>query len=230
MRSTTIDYVFTGVCLFKIGGGGGGVTPSPFRSTSTGLMSFLGGGTPVTCPRSLPGGTPVTGPRPLLDGGGYLSPGRGVPQSQARYPRTGYPQPGHDWYTPPQAMTGYTPQGQVMLGQVMPRAVCLLRFPGEGLSSFPSYDIMCLHCVALNIDRNWHGAGDGIGSCKQTFTANATSFSRSPFPKWAGNLFAIPTTFACASVKLSMAVSVNGSKNGIRFATYVDRQLLVVSV
>ena len=94
-------------------------------------------------------GTPVTGPRPLLG-----LPQDGVPspsQNWMGYPppaRTGWgiPWPGLDWVPPQPGQDGVL-RGQVrmgypspsqprqdMLGQVMPWAVCLLRFPTGGLS------------------------------------------------------------------------------------------------
>ena len=71
---------------------GGGMIPISIPKTSTGPMSFLGLGVPVTCPRSLLGG----------GGGGNPVPGWGVPQSRGGGdPRTGVPPwSGQDWSTP----------------------------------------------------------------------------------------------------------------------------------
>ena len=47
----------------------------------------------------------------------------------------GYPSPARTGWGTPLARSGWgTPPVQVMLGQVMPRVVRLLRFPTEGLS------------------------------------------------------------------------------------------------
>ena len=90
---------------------------------------------------------------PTRTGWGTPWPGQdGVPPGQDRmgYPRKdkgtpkqdrmGYPQPRQRNPPPPphtHTRTGWgTPQGQVMLGEVTPRAVRLLRFPAGGLSLF----------------------------------------------------------------------------------------------
>ena len=132
------DHVFS---LFTTGGGGGGGGLPPVRfpvpSPDSGPRSFLGvpqslvpcpfwgGGTPVSVPMSYPGG--------------------GVPQSCHRAcwgstSRTGVP-PSQDWgiNPPPSGMTGIPPARTGVpppsnLGQVMPRAVRLVRFPAGGLS------------------------------------------------------------------------------------------------
>ena len=71
VRSTMGGYVFTGVTLQL-------VYPSPSHNTSNHWSHVLSGGTPVTCPRSLPGGgTPV--------------PCGGYPSSMQGVPRTGVP-------------------------------------------------------------------------------------------------------------------------------------------
>ena len=93
-------------------------TPSPSHNTSTGPMSFLEG-------------TPVT------DGGGILHSQAGDGYCS---PRWGYPSTGQggtpSWVPPDQIRMG-TPR-QVMLEQVMLRAVRLLQFPAGGLSCLSS--------------------------------------------------------------------------------------------
>ena len=66
----------------------------------------------------------------------------------------------------------------------------------------------------LNFDWN----GDDIGSCKQTFAANGTIFIFT-FSKM-GRKPVCNTDHIRVCFRLSMAVSVNGSKMGYRFATF----------
>ena len=112
--------------MFSVGShsGGGRGTPSPSHNTSTGPMSFPGGGVlylhPINNMMSFLGGTPVTGPRSRWGGGyptlgqvriGGLLPHLGV----SPHPEMRYPQPGQDsggggggtWNGVPPARSGW---------------------------------------------------------------------------------------------------------------------------
>ena len=69
----------------------------------------------------------MTGSMSLLEGTPVL--GRGIPGQDGV---TLWP--GHDWIGYPIQPDGGVPPLTVLLGQVMPRSVPILRFPAEGLS------------------------------------------------------------------------------------------------
>ena len=104
------------------------------------IPSFsLGGGTPVTIPRSFPWGTPVQGryPVPRMRYPNLRYGNNPVPQSQVGVSQSqmGVPLSGTPVLRSP-ARTGWVPPGQAMLRQVTPRVVRLMRFPAGELSCF----------------------------------------------------------------------------------------------
>ena len=124
------EVMFSQVCVCS--GGGPRFYPRclvpdsfPGGHTVSGPMSFLGG-TPVLGGGGLPQdrGTPQTG----QDWGTPLWDRTGVPLSGTGL---GYPWLGQDWGTPASQDRTWIPP---FPGLVMPRVVCLVRFPAGGLS------------------------------------------------------------------------------------------------
>ena len=127
VRSTTEGYVFTGVspvCPHCRGWEGGGLPHLHPIILLPCCMPFLGGGVGTPSPSH----NTSTGPMPFL--GGTPVPGRGrVPQSCSGVPTMGYPSVRSGWGTPWLGQPPLPPPGQVMQ-----RAVRLLRFPAGRLS------------------------------------------------------------------------------------------------
>ena len=153
-------YVFTGVCLFRRGGGTQSLVPGAFPAS--GLRTFLWGGGGSGYPCSL-----VFGPRSFpFGGGGTPCPGN----------RTGVPPPpsqDQDWYPPPpdQAQDRGThwplppppPPSRTRNGHDAARAVRLLRFHAGVLSRICNEFTMKAHKAVVRtvvvVDRWWRSQG-----------------------------------------------------------------------
>ena len=101
VRSTTEDYVFTGVCLLTPGGG----YPAQVQIWGVPKPSPRGGGTPDKSRQGVPQPSPDGGgvPQPSPNGGGVPQPG-----ADGGYPMRGLP-PSRDGVSPQPGQDGGTP-------------------------------------------------------------------------------------------------------------------------